>query len=414
MTITAIYAGQAYTQTFMAPGVQVVVLRDGPLPNDSRIFSLNENDEWQDAPLTVTGLGSVEADMGSEETLAHFASWAIDTYAADYRALFMLGPANGVVGFGEDRHGAHAQPDLLTPADLRTALERVAAQNTRKLDLLYLDGGPFGLLEDAAIVEGMVNFVVAAPNTRFALYDYARYRHLASQSTAPGAYALALAQTDATRHHARGLPYALAVWDMAYFEPLRLAVDELGKALQAYVQTGPEQRAQLERIRRQIQHYDGGGQTVNAPDPEDPYVDLVHLATTLTMTHTNAGVAESAQQVIGSMADFVVEHYVENGQFQSGGQMQCVDLTHAHGVGIYYPPSARAESGTANARYLNHELFHISPGWGWTDFIFMDNGSGLPFPGEPSPMADDFLLMPVLVNGAADSTVHIFLPLAQR
>ncbi len=393
-------------------GVEIALLVDGPQPGDSRIYHLSAQGEWRTLPLTAIQVNSAEVNMGHAETLGQFIRWGQRALPNDYLALFLIGPANALVGFGADvdpatqRTPMHTDGSVLTPAALRTALEIGAGGGTRQIDLLYLDGSSFGLLENAASVYGLAHYVIASPGTRAGGYSYPTYRQLAGAAQSPRTYATAVAQAYTAQGQAARLPTTVAVWDMAYFAPVAAAVDQLGAALTAYAGQSADNQAQVAQIRRQLQLYDSGGQSTYQLDAEDAYVDLLHLAATSIATRTNGAILDAALQVREKAQNFVVWAEATNGDLRLNGNTVRLDYPNHHGLGIFYPPTGYALAGSANLAYSTHQLFPLTVQWGWTHFILPDELPPLP-PGYQPPQTDSKLLLAPLDSGATSSSLYL-------
>jgi hypothetical protein len=372
--------------------VQVGVLYDGPGDDDTQRYILHGDGRWEADQASLA-----EADMGEMETLRDFIRWGNTTFASDSIALALVGPANGVVGFGQDKHGAEAEKvSFLTPIEVRTALQAALDGNGRKLDLIYFDGSSFGLLEDAAIVEGLANFVIVSPDTSLGVYPYDQYRR-AAPGADPRAFALRVAQHYAENSVAHGLPYIVSVFDLAQFQSLQTATGQLGENLATYVQADVVNRwGALGQLRNSLRKYDSGGNTPNQSDADDLYVDLFELAHSLQISVTDAGVQGAAAAVAQGVDSFVIY------------QNNALAVQPLGGVGIFYPPDPRAPAGSASAAYLQDRLFSITPGWGWKAFLT----SAPPDLIDPElePMPDDLLLEPLPV-----APLHpVYLPLVTR
>ena len=380
--------------------VQVGMLYDGPGANDTRRYILKPDGPLQPAePLP-------EARMDEMETLRDFVRWGYATFQSDYYALSLVDHANGVVGFGQDNTSDGTGKAFLTPIELRTALQQATDNGTRKLDVLHVDGCSFGLLEDAAIAAELAQYLIVSPNTGWGVFAYERYRQLAGQSADPRTYAEAVAQTYASAVGAHGLPYTVSVFDMARFADLNQRVSTFGNQLLAYTQADLINHVEdLRILRNASQRYDSGGVYLEI-DPEDSYVDLTDFATRVQATVGDANVQSAARAVIDAVqgsagnAPFVIYEAHASGQFVSYDPFQgrerafTVDLDHATGLAIFYPPRSNLNAGSAYKAYIEHRLFDTTRDSGWTRFIWQ----GLPaqLSGDPSPMPNDVLIPPFI------------------
>jgi hypothetical protein len=77
-----------------------------------------------------------------------------------------------------------------------------------------------------------------------------------------------------------------------------------------------------------------------------------------------------------------------------------VNLDHAHGIGLFYPPRSAMDTNSAYLAYIQHQLFHVTRDNGWTRFI----GNGIPPQlGDDVPAMPNDILMAPLVPGNVNS-----------
>jgi hypothetical protein len=383
--------------------VQVGILYDGPTANDTRRYMLNEHGDWYQQ-------AQPEARMDDMATLRDFIDWGYTTFPdSDHYVLALVDHANGVVGFAEDR--SSPAPDgkpFLTPFELRTALEQGTANGARKLDVLYYDGCSFGLYETAAIAEGMAHYVVASPTTAWGVFAYEEYRAMASKAENPRDFATGAAAIYAERVSSDNRAYTVSVFDMAQFPRLDAAVSEFGDQLHTYVGGDRSKRVgELRELRNFAQKYDSGGLRPIELDTEDAYVDIVDLAEQVRANIDDRDVDTAASSLIdavkgnsaGAIPPFVISESHASSSYRAydpdGSRTITVEvnLDFAHGIGIFYPPRAAAESNSAYQAYVQHQLFHITRDNGWTRFI----GSALPPQSAGSTaLPNDSLISPLL------------------
>lgn len=381
------------------PNVRVAILYDGPEIGDTRRYILEEDGTWREEPLSES-----EARMDDMETLREFIEWGVETFESDYYALSLVDHANGVIGFGQDMSTDDSGEAFLTPIELRSALQAATDDGARKLDVLHYDGCSFGLLEDAAIAAGLVEYTIASPNTGWGVFAYDVYRQRAGSASSPRSYAEAVALAYAEAVHIYGLPYTVSVFDMARFDQVNNAVSDLGHSLLSYVQTDPPaHKAEIKTIRNTAQKYDSGGLKRLEIDNEDSYVDLVDFATKLEAQISDADVVSAAQAVnsaIQGAEPFVIYESHLSGEFDyydpviGHDRAHQVQLEGAHGVGIYYPPRSTTDSNSIYLKYINNQLFDTTRDSGWTSFL----AQGIPpqLSGDPPPMSNHALISPLI------------------
>jgi len=226
---------------------------------------------------------------------------------SDYYALHIASHANGIIGIGLDEHGEDDSPmSVLTPLELRSSLQLATEVQGRRLELIHFDGCSFGLLENTAIAADLAHYVVASPNTALGFFSYEHYRQLAADSLTPRDYGQAIAEHYATRTSEQGIAYTISLFNMAHFEKLRMAVDELGNQLLAYARSNlVEYRQQLLDLRTQAQKYDSGGETEFKIDSEDEYVDLGSLVNVLANNLDDEPILAATEQVTTTLAQFI-------------------------------------------------------------------------------------------------------------
>jgi len=379
--------------------VKVAILYDGPGVNDTRRYILEEDGTWREESLS-------EARMDEMATLRDFIQWGFNTFDSDYYALSLVNHANGVIGFGQDMSTDSSGRAFLTPIELRSALQAATDDGARKLDVLHYDGCSFGLLEDAAIAAGLVEYTIASPNTGWGVFAYDVYRQRAGSASNPRSYAQAVAQAYAEGVHTHALPYTISVFDMARFDDVNNAVSDLGDSLLSYVQADPPTRkTEIKSVRNMAQKYDSGGLDRLEIDDDDSYLDLVDLASKLEGQISDAAVVSAAQAVSSAIQGsnpFVVYKSHRSGEFDyydsaiGHNRRYRVQLEETNGLGIYYPPRSTTNSNSIYLKYINNQLFDTTRDSGWTRFL----AQGIPpqLSGDPPPMANDALISPLIPN----------------
>lgn len=395
--------------------VNVGILFDGAGIGDTHLFTLDAMGRWQDE-----GWPEAEARMDDMTTLQTFIQWGRRRFQSDYYALSLIDHANGVVGLGQDLSSNSDGTAFLTPLEIRSALQAATDDGARKIDVLHYDGCSFGLLENASIAEGLVNYIIASPNTGWGIFAYDYYRFLAKNADSPRMYAERVAESYASAVAANRLPYTITVLDMAQFGAINNAISILGDRLTTYVAYDPVERINiLKTIRQQSQLYDSGGLRYLEPDVDDSYVDILSLTTNLRNMITDSQVVIAATEVndlLTSDIPFVVYERHASASFEhydptvGHDRRFHVNLDHAHGLALYYPSRSTTASSSAYVRYVTNQLFPSTSQSGWTRFLT----EGLPPPTgwDPSPMPGTVLFEPLL---SPTITTHtLYMPLIRR
>ncbi len=392
--------------------VQVGILYDGPGISGSSYYTLTAEGTWNEQTLP-------EQQMDKMTTLRNFVAWGLQTFQSDYYALSIVDHANGLVGIGRDDSSKVSPTDpapFLNPRDVRAALDEATNHGARKLDVVIFDGCSFGLLEDASIVDGLAYYVVASPTAAWGVFAYERYRQIAGATgNEPRAVALGIAEIYATRVLALRRPFTLSVFDMGRFAAANSAASALGQALLTYVSSDPTSRTvRLMKLREGVQKYDSGGVSPVNLDVEDSYVDLVDLAQHLKDELGDAAVSAAANQVIAAVEGaqpFVIAAHHASGRYVDA----YINLEHARGLGIYYPPvrmpklagaQVAATGDSAIVGYLADQLFPITYGSQWTTFL----ATSLPQTAM-APGPDNTELLP---PPPPTPDLRVFLPMTMR
>ena len=390
--------------------VQVALLYDGAGIDDTRRYILTSTGAWTEQSLP-------EARMDEMETLRDFITWGYTTFpTSDHYVLSLVDHANGVVGFAEDSNSP--APDgkpFLTPLELRSALEQATDNGARKIDVLHYDGCSFGLYETAAIADGLAHYVIASPTTAWGIFAYDQYRVHTGNAASPRAYATAVAATYADHASSWDVAYTISVFDMAQFDRLDTRISAFGDALLAYVTADRTRRMEEVRsVRDAAQKYDSGGLRSVDLDVEDAYVDIINLAERVRAQVDDSDVDAAANALIdavqGNTSDgippFVIDELHATHSytvFDTNSKKNVtfvVNLDHAHGIGLFYPPRSAMDTNSAYLAYIQHQLFHVTRDNGWTRFI----ANGIPPQlGDDVPAMPNDILMSPLVPGNVNS-----------
>lgn len=361
------------------PDVLVVVLYDTPGQQDV-IYTSQKDGSW-------SSIVQEELRMDRMETLRDFIRAQLSTVEAEFFALHLVDHANGVVGIGQDLGSDAGGTAFLTPLELRSALDAATRDLGRKIDVIHFDGCSFGLWEDAAIAEGLAHFVVASPTAAWSVFPYEKYQALGGTATSPREYALGVAGMYAWTVDIFHLPFTVSVFDMAGFDGLNQAISNFGDRLLDYIQAGAteeERETRRQAIYAQfvgVQRYDSGGEHPVEIDAQDSYVDVRHLAE-LAQGLPDGDVVLAAQAVTSQLPYFLIDDRALGGVYinPEDGKHYPVDLAHAHGLGLFYPPAADPDPQSAYQRYIHNLLFEATRDSGWRRFLELGWPTDLPEP----------------------------------
>jgi len=380
------------------PNVDVAVMYDGPDFRDTVQYLLKEDGNWIDMPMVN------EAQMDEPETLQDFIQWGIEQYPdRTHYILALLDHANGVRGFGQDYTSDAEGKAVLAPQEMRDAIQNgLDRTELDKFDIIQVDGCSFGLFEDTFIFETSADYVIASPNTGWALFPYETYRRLAGESPGPLAYAKSIAKHYVAEVEKKKYPYTISIYDMDYYQTMHDSIDELGNVLLTYMENDTAVYEELQGQWEELQKYDANDYTLDSSS--DQFVDLGHLISKL-VTHEKTSIADAARTIQNGFNSFVVKTHNKSGDFihPYSSQSTWVDLDNAQGLGIYYP---KAPSSIVNS-YLNNEIFvTLTKDWGWRNFL-----SAFIPPGPLGPSTTshtEVMLAPLPLQ------THIFMPYITR
>ncbi|MEM7534502.1 MAG: leucine-rich repeat domain-containing protein [Chloroflexota bacterium] len=394
------------------PGVRILMLFDGASPDDSFYYVLDEFGEWSAQPLG-------EVRMDDSITLENFLKWGIDKHSlSGYNMLSILGHANGSLGIGPDNTtNLEGNRALLEPQEIRTAIENVNRTHGLHFDVVHFDGCSFGLFENTSIVEGLAHYVIASPNTAWAIFAYEQYRAFAGESQTPKDYAQNVARYYADKLTMRAYPYTISVFDMQHYDSMKTTISVLGQALDDYIET-PEGSAGdpqiiLQDIRNSVQIYDSNDYHLD--HQTDFYIDLPGLTDAFVSFEYSEAVARAAADVKRELTSFVMFTRTMSGEYydQLSGTTIEINLDKANGIGIFYPFSKKMGNKSFDD-YINHRLFpNLTKDWGWTTFLL----SGIPPINTPEDPMDELSsstidLIPHAVGPLYHS--HIYLPVIEQ
>jgi hypothetical protein len=355
--------------------VQVVALIDGPDLLDSFRVTFTPRAEYQ-------ALG--EKRMDEPATLIEFVQQAQRDFPADHYYLVIADHANGVQGIAWDTTSNPNRQALLRPNEIRQALSAITNNGAKPIDVLHFDGCSFGLLENAALAQGLARYVVASQNIGWSVFAYSDYRDAITSRTTPADFAVQVAQRYAQRVREQQYPYTISVLDMSRLAPALSALNLFSDRLAAFAGANQTNRNLLHNIRNQSQKFDSGGQPPLTINNDDMYVDLVDFATRVKQQVTQADIGAAADGLVATLVGtqpLVIHEAHRSGSFDYFGESYTWNLDGARGVSIYYPPKA---AGATFGDYTGGVIFpnfHSSSRW----YEYLQSGVPPLAPGDPLP-----------------------------
>lgn len=350
------------------PNVHVVALYDGDRPGGGDSFRYVMQPGGQ---LTQQALG--EVDMGDPHTLVDFVQWGKQQAPADHYYLAIADHANGLDGIAWD---FTSDPnEHLTNAEIRQALVAITENGAHPIDVLHFDGCLMGLIENAYQVRNLARYVVASENLGWSAFAYELYRAAVGAQTSPATFASDVAEGYALQVKNAGFPYTIAAVDMSQLNTVTQKTDALASELLRYALASAANRTTLQNLRTQAQKFDSSGDIAITND--DEYVDLDHLASLLQSGVSDPNVQSAAGQLRVALLTFVITEHQASGSVYGIP----IDVSHARGVGIYYPPRPGVKTYQT---YVQGE-FNFVTDTHWDEFLAAGLAP-LPFdPRQPKP-----------------------------
>ncbi len=358
------------------PNVNIVVLYDSWLNNDTRLYHLTYN--------TVSGINALpipvgwnpgELNMGDPQTLIAFVDWARASYPAQHYLLAMADHGRGTSGIAWDSTSG-PEENIRAYGQLGGALNTVTLTGTHKLDVLYLDACLMGMLEDAYEVKGSVDYLVASENLGWSVFTYDQYVSGVGSTTTPRQLAQHIADTYFSALY--GYPGTVAALDLSVIANVGTATDNLAQVLRSYL--SPATSAQLIALRGSTQVFDS--RNYNVIDPlDDEYIDLYHFADLISTNITSPTVQSAAQAVKTAITDAVVAEHHQSGT--DVWSQNYWNLAGAHGLSIYFPPRS---GGWDYINYVSGGNWQFTGQTAWDQFLLKYfQVSGLPWETASNP-----------------------------
>lgn len=391
------------------PNVRVVVLWDGPGPNDSAYYVLQPDDDLTKLATytdTVNRFPQQEVNTGAPETLVEFIQWARDTYPAERYALVMDDHGTGINGSMIDETSGR---DFLTVREMDQALATATESGAEKIDVLVMVACLMGMIEDGYQWRNWVDYYVASEQLLVAPdgYDAAfHYTTGITETMAPQAAARLFLDSQANALPV--LPYTLSVADLSQANEVAAATYALGAVLTDGMSTGA---VTLTLALEQVQRFDDNGNY--DIDEYDQYIDLFHFAALVKAYNVGAGVQAAAQRVMSAVQRYIIHERHQSGQVNSWDW----NLDNARGVSIFFP---RQPSSFYNGANLDFAAGIVWPprqsslaavetnGWGTMLIRYLQMNAPTA-PDQPAPP-----LLPRVIIGETGGTLQIYLPFVAR
>ncbi len=381
------------------PGVNILVEWDrspdyaGSTPDDHtrRYHVLPNRNPYELADyvegMTTWDLG--ELNMGDDQTLYDFVTWARSTFTpTTYTALSLVGHGGGwapsfvsPLGIGyltsgigwDDTYG-----DYLGTREIGDALYWATDEGTNPIDVLFLDASMMGMLENAYEVRDSTRFLVASESAVWSRFPYEGYVGAIGMDTTARELAEAMVQVydDSLLGYPRTMA-GLAV-DVSAVGPISQALDSLALALSDTLTTTT--RLQIAQAYSAVQKFDSNWDyALAAPDA---YVDLYDLAEQLAAHVTDTTVLSAAHALttaIGPIGSGVVVQERHHDGHPWVAPSETWTFTGAHGLAIYFP---LGEDFWIRDYYQPTEL-DLAAHTHWDEFLHLGWYEGQPAPALP-------------------------------
>jgi len=337
--------------------LNVLVLYDGSDNGDTVRYLVQPNGVYVSRE-NLWNMG--ELNMGDPDTLADFASWAMDQYPAENYYLAVDDHGDGVYGISFD---STSNNDQLTPPELYSALKSATLNGARKIHIFDYEACLMGLAENAYDLRQWVDYVVFSEQISWGINTYPLYFSDLAATDTP----LDVGQRIVESYHAeamvaggRGYPHTISLIDTSQMENVSAAVTNFGDAIRA-----TDTQAQKDAINDARDRSQAFAADIDATNPvRAEYIDLWDLADEASsLVPAQAAAIKSAVQ-----AAVVRERYA------SGGVSDYTwDHSGAHGLAIYYPPT---KSSSAFDSYVGPSLYQMSQDGTWDEFLDWALSSG--------------------------------------
>jgi PKD repeat protein len=294
-----------------------------------------------------------ELDMSDPRTLSDFVTWARSNYPARHTYLAVADHGQGIAGIAWDE--TTGEDELITVAELRTALQDATSDGAAPLDVVHYDACLMAMVENAYQIEDYAAYLVASQNLGWSLFAYDRY---AAQVTADTTSAqLASAVVDEYFEALGEYPRTISAVDLARVGAVSQTLSTLASALRADLDgdTG-----YISETLGSVQRFDS--RDYLEIDDSDEYVDVYDFARLIQHHAPSETVRAAAQDVMDAVVGFVVAERHESGVYRGNRRW---DLDRAHGTSIYFPP---APGGWGYEDYMGG-VFRFTAEGTWDEFL---------------------------------------------
>jgi len=360
------------------PYINLLVLFDRDGTNNTYRYLVQPGGVYQDG-VNRWYLG--ELNMGAQQTLIDFVTWALQNYPADHTYLSIVDHGRAAHGIAKDDFSGG---DSLETQELRAALSAATNAGTNKIDVVQYDACSMGLLENAYQIQEYADYLVMSQNIVWGAFAYDLYLDGVTGATTTEDLALQIASAYHDHSGVSSKPHTISVLDLSQAGATKDAVDTLAAALRAAMVTPPVP-THVQNARNATQKFDSGNQNSwYRIDPYDEYVDLYHFADRAKAYVPDSGVDAAADAVMAAVSTdgtgLVVQQYHRSGYYTGPDGVQIYwDLDNAHGVSIFFPQASNSQDYT---RYMSHLAFVFTGATQWDEFL-SDYWGLLGLPPEP-------------------------------
>lgn len=347
--------------TLTNPCVRVAMQIDGPADVIQPASLTQRVAITPGQPLLITQMN--ELKMDEAQTLNEFVLWGQTLFPTDHYYLAIANHGQGISGIGWDK--TSGVNEFLRPSEISNAL---LDKRILPIDILHLDACSMGLLDVVYELRQSARLLISSQYIGWSFFAYSNYAQFVQKDGSTEAETLALAIVDeyARLSNQHSLPFTITALRPPRSEVVRNGVSVLSAALLGWTLQSDENYEKLRTLRGQLKNIDSTGDLQN--DASDEYVDLLDFiqAISNSATITDPEVKSLAQQLQAELAGdgarsrLIVEHRSAS-QFldgvYGGNKLQArVDLSHTHGVSLYFPqnqnaPNNRAQSAANSTTY---------------------------------------------------------------
>lgn len=332
-----------------------------------------------------------ELNMGHPQTLSNFITWGRNNYPADHYYLAVADHGRGTTGIAWDEADSS---DLITVAELRTALQDATDDGAQPIDIVHYDACLMGMLENAYQIKDFADYLVASENLGWGIFAYSSYAAQITVDTTPWQLATAVVDKYHDALAKYEYPHTIAALYLAQVEAVENAVTALAIALQANLEAN---KYHVYNAREATQKFDS--RNYFTIDNDDEYLDLYDLARLIEQNVPDDDVKNAAQGVMDAVMVFVIAEQHTSGHYRDYDDW---NLENAHGVAIYFPP---ATGGWGYDDYVNHTSFDFTADSQWDEFL-QDYYRLIDLP--PDPLIDPGI-PPVL-----EKSFSVYLPVVSK